>query len=296
MGVNVAVLGLGIMGSALVRDAARAGLHATGWDRTDKSAAVLASDGVHVAQTAREAVRDADVVVTMVPDADAVLSVMQERGAFTAMKAGASWVQMSTIGLDGTERAMRLASTRPDIAFVDAPVSGSKGPAEEGKLVILASGDRAHAGEAVQRFFDAVGTQMHWLGDAGQGTRMKLLFNAWLGVVMEGVAEVVTLADALGVEPQRFASLASGGPLVPPWALAKLKKITEKNTGETEFPLRWAHKDVLLALAAAGEARSRLPILTKIASVWEDAVRDFGADDLSAIYLALQQRPEKIAS
>ena len=92
MGVNVAVLGLGMMGSALVRDAARAGLHATGWDRTDKSAAVLASDGVHVPQTAPEAVRDADVVVTMVPDADAVLSVMQERGAFTAMKAGASWV------------------------------------------------------------------------------------------------------------------------------------------------------------------------------------------------------------
>ena len=231
MGVNVAVLGLGIMGSALVRDAARAGLHATGWDRTDKSAAVLASDGVHVAQTAREAVRDADVVVTMVPDADAVLSVMQERGAFTAMKAGASWVQMSTIGLDGTERAMRLASTRPDIAFVDAPVSGSKGPAEEGKLVILASGDRAHAGEAVQRFFDAVGTQTHWLGDAGQGTRMKLLFNAWLGVVMEGVAEVVTLADALGVR-------------TPAFRIARLRRSTRPflGAGKTEEDHREEHR------------------------------------------------------
>ena len=215
MGVNVAVLGLGIMGSALVRDAARAGLHATGWDRTDKSAAVLASDGVHVAQTAREAVRDADVVVTMAPDADAMLSVMQERGAFTAMKAGASWVQMSTIGLDGTERAMRLASTRPDITFVDAPVSGSKGPAEEGKLVILASGDRAHAGEAVQRFFDAVVPKR-----TGSATPGSHVYEAPLQCVVGSCHGRCRGGGNARRCPwsrtQRFASLASGGPAAPP--------------------------------------------------------------------------------
>jgi 3-hydroxyisobutyrate dehydrogenase len=201
---------------------------------------------------------------------------------------------MSTIGVDGTDRALRLAATRPDIVFVDAPVSGSKGAAEEGKRVILASGDRMRAGETVQRFFDAISVQTHWLGDPGQGTRMKLLFNAWLGILMEGVAEVATLANTLGIGPQRFASLTSGGPLVPPWAIGKLEKITEKRTAETEFPVRWAHKDVQLALTAAGEARSRLPILNEIATTWADAIKDFGTDDLSAIYLALQQRREGI--
>jgi 3-hydroxyisobutyrate dehydrogenase len=129
--------------------------------------------------------------------------------------------------------------------------------------------------------------QTHWLGDVGQGTRMKLLFNAWIAALMEGVAEVSILGDALGIDLGRFASLVSGGPLVLAWAVAKLQKITEGRTAETEFPLRWAHKDVQLALAAAGEERARLPILNQIDSIWAEAEPGFGADDLSAIYLAL---------
>ncbi len=194
---------------------------------------------------------------------------------------------MSTIGVEGTERALRLAATRSEVTFVDAPVSGSKTAAEQGKLLILASGDRERAGAAVQRFFDAAGTTQ-WLGAAGAGTRMKLLFNAWIAIMMEGVAEIAILADTLGVEQQRFASLATGGPLVPPWALAKMKKIAENKTAETEFPLRWADKDVRLALSAAGEERSRLPMLSAIDTRWARAVERFGGDDLSAIYLALR--------
>ena len=133
----------------------------------------------------------------------------------------------------------------------------------------------------------AVAAQTHWLGAVGQGTRMKLLFNAWMGILMEDVAEISVLEDDLGVEPGRFAALVSGGPLVPAWAVAKLVKIREKRTAETEFPLRWAHKDVLLALAAAGDGPSRLPVLNKIAKTWSDAEQDFGSYDLSAIYLAL---------
>jgi 3-hydroxyisobutyrate dehydrogenase len=194
---------------------------------------------------------------------------------------------MSTIGVEGTDRALRLAATRGDVTFIDAPVSGSRAVAEQGKLLILASGDRDRAGTAVQSFFDALGTTQ-WLGQAGQGTRMKLLFNAWIAIMMEGVAEAAILADSLRVDLQRFASLVSGGPLVPPWALAKMKKITENKTGETEFPLRWADKDVRLALSAAGKQSARLPMLTTIDAQWSRAVERFGGDDLSAIYLALR--------
>jgi 3-hydroxyisobutyrate dehydrogenase len=126
----------------------------------------------------------------MVSNVDAVLSIMKEREVLAAMKPGAVWIQMSTIGGEGTERAWRLAATRPVIGFLDAPVSGSKAAAEKGKLVILASGDQGHAGATAQPFFDAIAMQTHWLGDVGQGTRMKLLFNAWIAVLMEGVAEV----------------------------------------------------------------------------------------------------------
>jgi 3-hydroxyisobutyrate dehydrogenase len=283
MSAKVSILGLGIMGAAMTRSAARKGLNTTAWDRSAERAYGFASDKVQIAQSAR----DADVVVTMVSNADAVLSIMKEREALAAMKPGAAWIQMSTIGVEGTGRASRLAATRPEIIFLDAPVSGSKAAAEQAKLVVLASGDQTRAGALVQQFFDAIGAQTHWLGEVGQGTRMKLMFNAWMGVLMEGVAEVAILGDALGIDQGRFAALVSGGPLVPPWAVAKLQKIKEGRTAETEFPLRWAHKDVQLALAAAGEERSRLPILNQIDATWADAEGDFGADDLSAIYVAL---------
>jgi 3-hydroxyisobutyrate dehydrogenase len=287
MSAKISILGLGIMGAAMVRSAARGGLNTTAWDRSPERAFSFASDKIQIAQCARDAVQDADIVVTMVSNADAVLSIMKEREVLPAMKPGAVWIQMSAIGVEGTERARRLAGTRPEIGFLDAPVSGSKAAEEQGKLVILASGDQGRVGATAQPFFDAIAGQTHWLGDVGQGTRMKLLFNAWIAALMEGVAEVSILGDALGIDLGRFASLVSGGPLVPAWAVAKLQKIKEGRTAETEFPLRWAHKDVQLALAAAGEERARLPILNQIDSIWAEAEPGFGADDLSAIYLAL---------
>ena len=275
------------MGAAMTHRAARAGLITTAWDRSPGRVSSFAYDKIQMAQCARDAVQDADIVVTMVSNADAVLSIMKEREVLPAMKPGAVWVQMSTIGVEGTERAWRLAGTRPEIGFLDAPVSGSKAAAEQGKLVILASGDQGRVGATAQPFFDAIAVRTHWLGDVGQGTRMKLLFNAWIAVLMEGVAEVSIVGDALGIDLGRFASLVSDGSLVPAWAVAKLQKIKEGRTAETEFPLRWAHKDVQLALVAAGEARARLPILNRMDSIWAEAKPGFGADDLSAIYLAL---------
>jgi 3-hydroxyisobutyrate dehydrogenase len=287
MSANVSILGLGIMGTAMARSAARGGLNTTVWNRSPVPASEFPSGDLRIAESAVDAVQAADVVVTMVPTADAVLSIMKDRGALAAMKPGAVWIQMSTIGVEGTERAWRLAQTRPEIVFVDAPVSGSKTAAEQAKLIILASGDQTRAGAAAQQFLDAIGSTTHWLGSVGQGTRMKLMFNAWMGILNEGVAEVSILGDALGIDQGEFASLVTGGPLVPSWAVAKLQKIKEGRTAEPEFPLRWAHKDVELALAAAGGARSQLPILHQIDATWANAERDFGTQDLSAIYVAL---------
>jgi 3-hydroxyisobutyrate dehydrogenase len=208
MSAKISILGLGIMGAAMPRSAARGGLNATAWNRSPERASSFASDKVQIAQCARDAVQHQDIVVTMVSNADAVLSTMKEREVLPAMKPGAVWIQMSTIGVERTERALwRLAGTGPEIGFLDAPVSGSKAAAEHGKLVIPASGDQGRAGATAQPFFDAIAVQTHWLGDVGQGTRMKLLFNAWIAVLIEGVAEVSILGDALGIDLGRFASL-----------------------------------------------------------------------------------------
>jgi 3-hydroxyisobutyrate dehydrogenase len=287
---RVAILGLGIMGSAFALRAVRAGQAVTGWDRNPKQLAALAADGLRAATSPAEAAANADLVVTMVADAEAVLSVMRDEGAFAAMPAGANWAQMATIGLAGIEQSAALAATRPEINLVDAPVSGSKAAAEEGNLIVLASGDRQRVNQATTVFFEILAAQVHWLGPIGSGTRMKLLLNAWLAFLNEGDAELVGLADVLGVNPRTFLEVVAGGPLVPRWALNKIEKIVERKTNQTEVPLRWAEKDVRLALDAAGDERARLPILSEIVNVWASALDEFGTHDLSAIYDALARR------
>jgi len=284
---RVAVLGLGILGSVVARKVAEAGLHVTAWDRTGGHRDLLEKQHVPTAATPVEAVRDADLVVTILFDADAVLDVMADRRAYDAMKPGATWVQMSTIGVAGIERAIALAAGRPEVAFVDAPVSGSKDSAEQRQLVVFASGDHDRAGAVVPPFFDAIARDVHWLGAAGQGTRMGLLFNAWIGILIENIAEVTTLAQTLGIESRSFLELVSDGSLVPPWALAKFGKIVDGRTAEVEVPLRLAHKNVLLALAAAGTERARLPVLDHIAARWAEVIAEFGEADISALYLSL---------
>ena len=142
--LRVAVLGTGIMGSAMARNLAASGLPTTAWDRSPAATAPLAEAGVQVAASPAEAVRGARVVITMLPTAGVVDSVIFDGGVAAQFAAGAVWAQMGTIGVSATTQiAQRLTGLRPDVMFVDAPVSGSKGPAENGELMILASGPGA---------------------------------------------------------------------------------------------------------------------------------------------------------
>src|SRR5271155_4062800 len=143
---TVAVIGAGIMGFAMARNLAAAGLNTRVWDRSAAATAPLAAAGAVVAPSAPEAVRGAGVGVTMLPTADAVESVIFDGGVADAFADGCVWAQMGTIGIESTLRIRdRLAAQRPNVIFVDAPVSGSKGPAEQGQLLILASGPAAAA-------------------------------------------------------------------------------------------------------------------------------------------------------
>jgi 3-hydroxyisobutyrate dehydrogenase len=156
-GNGVAVLGTGIMGSVMARNLFAAGLRTSIWDGSPEAMAPLGEAGALVAGSPEEAVRDATVVITMLPTAEVVDSVLFHGGAIKAFRQGAVWAQMGTIGIEATtDSVVRLASLRPDLLFVDAPVSGSKGPAEAGQLLILASGPRA-AEAIVRPAFSAIG-------------------------------------------------------------------------------------------------------------------------------------------
>ena len=157
------------MGSAMARNLVAAGLRTTVWDRSPGATAPLATAGALVATSPQDAIADARVVITMLPTADAVNSVIRTHG-LNAFARGAVWAQMGTIGVAATAGLENTVSQlRPDVLFVDAPVSGSKGPAEAGQLLILASGPPA-AEAIVQPVFSAIGRKTVWLGQAGQGS------------------------------------------------------------------------------------------------------------------------------
>ena len=283
--VRVAILGTGIMGSAMARNLVAAGLRTTVWDRSPQVTTPLAAAGARVAESPAEAVKDADVVITMLPTAGVVSSVIFDGGVAEALAEGAVLAQMGTIGLAAiTEIGTRLGQLRPDVRFVDAPVSGSKGPAESAQLLVLASGPPA-AAEALRPVFAAIGRKTVWLGDVGQGSRMKLVVNAYMSILIEGVAEALELADRLGIDETKLADCIEGGPLDAPIADAKLHKM-EQGDFAPEFPLEWALKDVDLAIDAAGD--DALPLLGALSRQWRAAVdAGHGRDDISAARLAL---------
>jgi 3-hydroxyisobutyrate dehydrogenase len=273
------------MGSAMTRNLVAAGLNTRVWDRSASATAPLADAGAVLASSARNAVRGADVVITMLPTADVVDSVIFDGDAADAFARGCVWAQMGTIGVKATLRIRdRLAAQRPGVMFVDAPVSGSKGPAEQGQLLILASGPAA-AAEALRPVFGVIGRKTVWLGEAGQGSQVKLVVNAYLSILIEGVAETMELADRLGIGHQQLAEVIEGGPLDAPIADAKFHKM-DKGDFAAEFPLEWALKDVDLAIGAAGGEAP--PLLAALSGQWHAAVAaGLGRQDISAARLAL---------
>jgi 3-hydroxyisobutyrate dehydrogenase len=277
---TVAVLGTGTMGAPMARNLLRAGHEVRVWNRTIEKAEPLARDGATVAEDPADAVRGADVVVTMLSDADAVLDVAG--GAADAF-GDAVWAQMSTIGLEGTERCALLAEAH-GISLVDAPVLGTRGPAEQGNLIVLASGPDA-ARERVTGVFDAVGSRTVWLGQAGAATRLKLVINAWIVTVTEGAAEVIALAEGLGVDPRAFLGAVEGGPLDNGYLRMKATMMLERDFPPS-FSLRNAAKDADLVVAAGERHALDLPLPRAIAERLREGVETgHGEEDVAATYL-----------
>jgi 3-hydroxyisobutyrate dehydrogenase len=284
----VAVLGIGAMGHGMAASALRAGIPTIVWNRKMDATRDLAELGAQVAGTAADAARQAAIVITMVTDADAVLSVARNQGMLAAMAPGAIWVQMSTIGVAGIDRVAAVAGAeRPDVILLDAPVSGSKDPAERGQLTIFASGPgEAHA--RVTPLFDALGQRTIWVGEAGAGTRLKLVNNTWLAFATEAVAASVALARRLGLDTETVVDALGGGPLVSPWQTAKLQRIAGGEFS-AQFALALALKDVRLALQAAGD--DRFAALACLADEWQQAVdQGLGGQDLTVVTRVLEQQ------
>lgn len=279
---TIAVLGAGgLMGLPMARNLARAGFAVRAWNRSQDKAAPLADDGAAVLDSPAEAVKGADVVLTMLANADIVLEVLGE-AVSEATPDGLVWLQMSTVGLEGTERCGRFAEEH-DLGFVDCPVLGSSGPAEQRKLVMLASGDEALR-DSVQPVFDALGDRTMWLGDAGTGTRLKLATNSWVLSVVECGAETLALADGLGVDPRLVLQAIEGGALDLPYLQMKGNAMLERDFAPM-FKLALAAKDASLVEEAIDAHDLDLPVLRAIRARMAEGVEAHGDEDMAATFL-----------
>jgi 3-hydroxyisobutyrate dehydrogenase len=283
----VAVLGIGAMGHGMATSALRAGIPTIVWNRSPAPTQDLAEQGADVAATAADAARRAAIVVTMVTDTDAVVSIARDQGMLAALSPGAIWAQTSTIGVAGTERvAAMVAAERPDVMLLDAPVSGSKEPAEQGQLTIFASGPK-QARPRVAPLFDALGQRTIWVGEVGAGSRVKLVNNTLVAFAAEGVANAAALAGRLGLATETVIEALAGSPLVSPWQAAKLQRIA-KGKFSAQFALSLALKDARLALQAADDGR--FTTFACLAEEWQQAAdQGLGDQDLTVVTRTLEQ-------
>lgn len=259
----IAVLGTGIIGAPVARNLARAGFTVRAWNRTIAKAEALAPDGVTVAATPADAVRDANIIVTILKDGPAVQEAIN--AAAPNIAAGAIWLQLSTVGVAAIDALADHAAAH-GLIFYDAPVLGTRQPAEQGKLTILAAGPVAER-MVVQPLFDAIGQKTIWTADRpGASSRLKLALNAWVLLLTHGAAESLSIAQTLGADPTLMMEAVKGGPLDCGYLHAKGAAMlagdfaasftVENGAKDTQLILdAVAGTDTKVDLAAAGLAR-----------------------------------------
>jgi 3-hydroxyisobutyrate dehydrogenase len=279
---TVALLGTGIMGIGMGRNIVAAGMRLQVWNRTREKAAPLEEAGAEVADSPAEAVRGADIVITMLFDTESVEETL--RKAADGLGDQVVWLQQSTVGVEGAKRLEEVA-VELGLVYVDAPVLGTKKPAEDGALVVLASGPE-DVRDRVAPVFDAIGSRTVWAGDAGQASRLKLVANSWVLTVLEGIAEAMKLASALGLEPEQFLEAVKGGAMDAPYVQLKGHAMLDESF-DPAFAIDSALKDAGLVIAAARSAGADVPI-AEVAQRYLQTASDagHGDKDMAAIYLA----------
>src|SRR3954469_16204819 len=276
---TVAVLGTGKMGAGMARQLLQHGHEVRVWNRSRDKAEPLAGDGATVTDDPAEAVRGADIILTVLFDADSVVEVLEQ--AADGLDQDTVVVQISTVGLDIDQLAEKVE--RLGVRLLDAPVLGTRQPAEQGTLTVLASGDPALR-EIADPVLDAIGARTVWAGDqVGAASRLKLVCNAFTGAQTAATAQSIALAEGLGLDPQLFLDAISGGASDAPITRAKGAMMLGGDYPPA-FDLQGLRKDLALVVAAAEKAGIAADLARAILALAERAEsRGRGGDDMAAV-------------
>jgi 3-hydroxyisobutyrate dehydrogenase len=284
----VAVLGTGTMGAAMAANIARSGLSLRVWNRDRDAAAPLADLGATVSDSPHDASRGADVVLTVLANEAVVAEVVDQARA--GLADGAVWVQSCTVSPDGSRRLANQAK-EIGVAFVEAPLIGTKEPAVAGTLTVLAATARDADRKRVQPVFDAIGSRTVWLDEVGQAASLKLAYNAWVLATVEAVAESLTLAAALGVDPTLVIEAIHGSAVDSVYVQTKGSKMIADDLDDASFPLEAAAKDAGLITDTARSLGLRLGIAETVRERLQLAADNgLSRADVAATYRMLQQQ------
>jgi 3-hydroxyisobutyrate dehydrogenase len=286
---RVGLLGTGLMGTAMAHRLLDQGVGLIAWDRNPDHVQPLAKRGAEVASTAGDVVSGAHAVITMLPTAEIVLEVVEP--LLDHWPESTIWLQMSSVGAAEADRLQAVAIAH-DVTLFDAPVSGSTHPAQEGQLTILASGPSSARGRA-EPVFEALGSRVQWVGEAGMGSRLKLAANHWMIAMVAALAETMHLCQLMDLGEQHFIALLDGGPLGPSYGLQKLGEM-QRHEYPAGFPVRLALKDLKLVREVAEGSGVELPLLDAVLERIGDVENRHADDDLAAVFeLKLPIREER---
>lgn len=280
---NVALIGLGIMGSGIAHNILGAGYSLTVYNRTINKTAPLANAGARVATTPREAVANADIIITIVANDNASKAVwLGEDGILGGAKPGAVAIESSTLTLEWVRELASVASDH-DLLFLDSPVGGSKDAARSGKLVLFAGGDPA-AIEKARPVLDTFSANLLHMGPNGAGIAAKLTVNHILALEMLMLAEGLVFAESLGMDREQYLNMITNGKLGNPFLQRKAELLANDSYQEPHFPLKWMRKDLSNILRAADEVTAPMPLASTAHEIYQMAqANGLGEQDFAAV-------------
>ncbi|XP_012490974.2 glyoxylate/succinic semialdehyde reductase 1 [Gossypium raimondii] len=281
--MEVGFLGLGIMGKAMSMNLLKNGFKVTVWNRTLSKCDEVVAHGASVGETPAEVVKKCNITIAILSDPAAALSVVFDKdGVLDQICSGKGYIDMSTVDPETSWKISEAIALKGG-HFLEAPVSGSKQPAETGQLVILAAGDKALYEEAVPAF-DVLGKKSFFLGPVGNGAKMKLVVNMIMGSVMNAFSEGLTLAERSGLNPHSLLDVLDLGGIANPMFRGKGPEMVKDNYSPA-FPLKHQQKDMRLALALGDQNAVSMPVAAAANEAFKKA-RSMGLGDLdfSAVY------------
>jgi 3-hydroxyisobutyrate dehydrogenase-like beta-hydroxyacid dehydrogenase len=287
--MKIGFIGLGIMGSRMAANLQKKGYELVVYNRTKQKAETLIAGGAIWADTPANVAHQVSMIFTMLskPDAVAETALLGQNGFLNTLASNSLWIDCTTVN-PSFSRLMASEANRRKIRFIDAPVAGSKLPAENGQLLFFAGGDKSDIEEA-RPLLEAMGKSVFHIGGNGMGTSMKMVNNVILAQAMVAFSEAIVLGEALGIARDQLFNTLISSPVTAPFLLMKRTKM-EESKFDPEFPLQWMHKDLQLVSDTAYEAAVALPMSNLAKEIYGLAVKNgLGEMDFSAVYKFLSR-------